>query len=189
MYEKYGVELVATTDTGLPNFTRVSDGSDIPKAWLSHNGIQYLCLDHDKGIAVGLQNRNDKNWNQVPTNIASRAKVYWASHRAMPVGGVVKMWAPADLTEQEHDYVAVLKKLSRATCALEGYTDAINVSHPTWTVSQLKTFMAANPDPSSAMQALPHSVARQLVYTPSAWLQRECTNLAFITWNSSNYKG
>lgn len=185
MYERYGIQIASTGDTDLPKFTTL-EGEEIPKAWLGYNGIQYMAIDHEKGVVVGTHNMLDRDRNQLPRNI-SNCSVYWASYLAMPIGGTLRYWKPAELTEQEHDYVAILKKLAKAMCALEGITYA-NGNTPMWTASQLRQFMATNPDPSAAMQALPVQVARQMIYAPTSWLERDKKVVRYLTWQGSNYQ-
>lgn len=184
MYEKYGIQIACTNDTGLPSFTTMK-GEEVPKSWLHYRGTQYLVIDHDKGVALGTGNWSEFDRLQLPLNLSGHARVYWASHRAMPVGGRLRYWKPAELTEQEHDYVAILKKLAKALCALEGDMSGNVSSIPVWSTSQLRQFMTANPDPSSAMQQLPAAVARQMVYVPTNWLERDEVTAQYLTWYGS----
>jgi len=182
MYERYGIQIVASTDTEMPRLIVNIKGEEreIPKAWVSHKGIQYFALDHTKKLAVGIGRLTEQDLNQLPRNMHN-AKIFWASHRAKPVGGPVRFWQPADLTEQEHDYVAVLKKMAKAMCALEGYGYS-RVQGAACTPKWLREFMAKNPDPTQAMQTLSHDVARAMVYSPTQWLDRDEIAVKYATF-------
>jgi hypothetical protein len=97
MYEKYGIQLVSTTDGDLPPlYLSKEDEKPIPKAWVQQGGQQHLAVDHERGVAVaigrnhyyGRGGRKDVWSTTVPDNLRSPALVYWAGDKRLPIASM-----------------------------------------------------------------------------------------------------
>jgi len=90
LYDKYGVQLVTTTDSDLPPLYLSRDHEKpIPKAWVQQGGQQHLAVDHEQGVAVavgygGYHATMSNEWQvAVPDNLRS-AFVYWSGPERLP---------------------------------------------------------------------------------------------------------
>ena len=88
IYDKYGIQLVTTTDSDVPPlYLNRDDEKPIPKAWVQQGGHQHLAVDWEQRVAVAIGYRYTKSreWSDtVPENI-SDAYVYWAGPTRLPV--------------------------------------------------------------------------------------------------------
>jgi len=97
MYEKYGIQLVATTDSNCPDLYLDKECTELcKKAWVTQHGMQELAVDHEQKVAVTLQGRryHDKNRPELGRHVHS-ALAYWAGaeRRPMPMG-MIKVQTP-----------------------------------------------------------------------------------------------
>lgn len=91
MYERYGIQLVSTTDHNVPKlYLNKDDEKPMPKAWVQQGGQQLLAVDWERGVAVAIGHggyRHDEysDWKKiVPDNLRS-AYVYWTGDKRLPV--------------------------------------------------------------------------------------------------------
>ena len=96
MYDKYGIQIVATTDSDCPQLYFDKECTEpVKKAWITHHGMQELAIDHEQKVAVALQGRrNGANNTKLGSHVHS-ALAYWAGAERRPIPlGLIKVQTP-----------------------------------------------------------------------------------------------
>ncbi len=96
MYDKYGIQLVATTATDCPQLYFDKECTEpVKKAWLTHHGLQELAVDHEQKVAVAFgYRRHDERNSHLGRHVHS-ALAYWAGAKRLPVAlGKIKVQTP-----------------------------------------------------------------------------------------------
>lgn len=96
MYDKYGIQLVSTTDMDCPQLYFDKECTEVvKKAWLTHHGMQELAIDHEQKVAVGFGHRTVGERNSHLGKHVHSALVYWAGAKRLPVAlGKIKVQKP-----------------------------------------------------------------------------------------------
>lgn len=125
MYLDHSVHIVATTDVDCPPLY-LPDGTRAIPAWLNRDGLQYLCIDRDLGVAVrllGSRWTRDKHIEQdlkVPSYLRCRFSVYWSGEGSKPIGAPITVAPPKKLTSDEKAHLQSLKDQCNAWHAMMG---------------------------------------------------------------------
>lgn len=94
MYDKYGIQIVASTDTECPPLYIDKECTEpCPKAWLTQGGYTPLAIDYEQKVAFQLQTptRSGQTRNQglhIQNHLGSHvrdARGYWAGHGRLPI--------------------------------------------------------------------------------------------------------
>jgi hypothetical protein len=97
MYDKYGIQLVATTDTNCPDLYLDKECTELcKKAWVTQHGMQELAIDWEQKVAIALQGRryDETGRTELGTHVHS-ALAYWAGAERRPVPmGLIKVQTP-----------------------------------------------------------------------------------------------
>ena len=96
MYDKYGIQLVATTDTNCPDLYLDKECTEpCKKAWVTQHGMQELAVDWEQKVVIALQGRQHGAKNtKLGTHVHS-ALAYWAGAERRPVPmGLIKVQTP-----------------------------------------------------------------------------------------------
>ena len=91
MYDKYGIQLVATTDSDCPQLYLDKECTEpVKKAWITHHGMQELAIDWEQKVAVGFGHRRHDELNTHLGTHCHSALVYWsgAKRRPIPLGSI-----------------------------------------------------------------------------------------------------
>jgi hypothetical protein len=96
MYDKYGIQLVATTDSDCPQLYLDKECTEpVKKAWITHHGMQEIAIDWEQKVAVGFGYRRN---NELNTHLGSHvhsALVYWSGAKRRPIAlGTIKIQTP-----------------------------------------------------------------------------------------------
>ena len=90
-YEKYGIQLVATTDGACPTlYFDEKLEKPVPTAWFNQSGLQHLAVDMERGVAVKLSsscyryNKKDPTFQFLGSHV-SGAVALWTGPERMPV--------------------------------------------------------------------------------------------------------
>ena len=112
LFKSRNVQIVSTTDHDCPPLTTpVEPGKALPRAWLSDGGQQILAIDHEFGVAVGIQHSFSRAVDgavanllltedlryRVPAWLSSanlRFTVYWGGPGMPPAGAPVSVSRP-----------------------------------------------------------------------------------------------
>ena len=89
-YEKYGIQLVTTTDAACPTlYFDEKLEKPVPMAWFNQSGMQHLAVDLERGVAVKLSScryRNTKDPSRQFLGDHTRGAVaLWTGPERMPV--------------------------------------------------------------------------------------------------------
>lgn len=96
MYDKYGIQLVATTDTDCPQLYLDKECTKlVKKAWVTHHGMQELAIDHEQKVAVAYSYRRyDERSSHLGKHVHS-ALAYWSGAKRLPIAlGKIKVQTP-----------------------------------------------------------------------------------------------
>ena len=96
MYKKYGIQLVATTDSNCPDLYLDKECTEpCKKAWVTQHGMQELAIDWEQKVAVALGRRHyEEVSSHLGTHVDS-ATAYWAGAERMPIPlGKIKVQTP-----------------------------------------------------------------------------------------------
>lgn len=89
MYERFGVQLVSTTETECPRLYFDKECTEpVTKAWLTQGGQQELAIDHEQKCAVGIRYRQWGTKYKIPDCLGKHvqeAGAYWGGANRMPV--------------------------------------------------------------------------------------------------------
>ena len=96
MYDKYGIQLVATTDSNCPDLYLDKECTEpCKKAWVTQHGMQELAIDWEQKVAVALGGRRHGEHRTELGNHVQSALAYWAGAERRPVPmGVIKVQTP-----------------------------------------------------------------------------------------------
>jgi len=99
-YDRYGIQLVATSDDDCPMLytsPECGNGDHVPKAWLNHRGQQPLAIDWEQGVAVSLDvlGRDRENRTRLTGFHTKGAHALWTGPHRLPVPfGKIKVNQP-----------------------------------------------------------------------------------------------
>ena len=94
MYDKYGIQIVASTDTECPPLYIDKECTEpCPKAWLTQGGYTPLAIDYEQKVAFQLQTpmrsgQTRKQGLHIQNHLGSHvrdARGYWAGHGRLPI--------------------------------------------------------------------------------------------------------
>ena len=94
MYDKYGIQIVASTDTECPPLYIDKECTEpCPKAWLTQGGYTPLAIDYEQKVAFQLHpptrsGETAKQGLQIQNHLGSHvrdARGYWAGHGRLPI--------------------------------------------------------------------------------------------------------
>ena len=102
MYNKYGIQLVATTDSKCPQLYLDKECTEYcKKAWITHHGMQELAIDWEQKVAVLLSGRYDVGIPREDTlspylgSHCHSALAYWSGSERLPIPlGQIKVQTP-----------------------------------------------------------------------------------------------
>ena len=104
MYDKYGIQIVASTDTECPPLYIDKECTEpCPKAWLTQGGYTPLAIDYERKVAFQLHpptrsGETAKQGLQIQNHLGSHvrdARGYWAGHGRLPItNGKTKLQKP-----------------------------------------------------------------------------------------------
>ncbi len=96
MYDKYGIQIVATTDSDCPQFYFDKECTEpVKKAWITYHGMQELAVDHEQKVAMGFAYRGRDERNSHLGRHVHSALVYWAGAERRPIAlGNIKIQTP-----------------------------------------------------------------------------------------------
>ncbi|MDB4338408.1 hypothetical protein OAA02_00345 [bacterium] len=104
MYDKYGIQIVASTDTECPPLYIDKECTEpCPKAWLTQGGYTPLAIDYEQKVAFQLQTptrsgQTRKQGLHIQNHLGSHvrdARGYWAGHGRLPItNGKTKLQKP-----------------------------------------------------------------------------------------------
>ena len=104
MYNKYGIQIVASTDTECPPLYIDKECTEpCPKAWLTQGGYTPLAIDYERKVAFQLHpptrsGETAKQGLQIQNHLGSHvrdARGYWAAHGRLPItNGKTKLQKP-----------------------------------------------------------------------------------------------
>ena len=103
MYKRYGIQLVATTDSNCPQLYLDKECTEYcKKAWVTHHGMQELAIDWEQKVAVALQGRPYDSTNPSRERLSPHlgthchsALAYWSGSERMPIPlGKIKVQTP-----------------------------------------------------------------------------------------------
>lgn len=124
-YLSGAVQIVSTTDNDCPTLY-LPDGTRIPSAWLARNGMQYLCVDRDLGVAVRLLRHRqyppkltDQDY-RVPAYLRRSFSVYWSGEGSKPIAAPIVVAPPKKLTADEKAHLQALKDQCNLWHAMSG---------------------------------------------------------------------
>jgi hypothetical protein len=123
MYKKYGIQLVATTDSNCPDLYLDKECTEpCKKAWVTQHGMQELAIDWEQKVAVtfGYRRRSELNSN-LGSHVHS-ALSYWAGAERLPIPlGEIKVQTPNP--EYKKKVQPVLNQVRVAVTALDKMQD------------------------------------------------------------------
>jgi hypothetical protein len=115
-----GIKFIASGDKYRPSLY-TEDGTLVPDAQLGYDGIQYMLIDTDWGVVVGLHGWNYRdNRVTIPTNLRGNASVYYPAMDAPPQGAAISVYRPFKLVPEIAEKMRTLQVLAKARVALEG---------------------------------------------------------------------
>lgn len=91
-YKELNVRIVSTADDDCPAlYNRPSDAERIPKSWLTYSGQQFLLIDYDHLVAVGLSLLSNKRQSLLDEEFPERfrngyVRAYYAGPKSPPTG-------------------------------------------------------------------------------------------------------
>ena len=96
MYDKYGIQIVATTDSDCPQLYFDKECTEpVKKAWITHHGMQELAIDHEQKVAMGFGWRRSNELNSHLGSHVHSALVYWSGAKRRPIAlGKIKVQTP-----------------------------------------------------------------------------------------------
>ena len=105
MYDKYGIQVVASTDKNCPPLFLDKECTEpCPKAWLTQNGFTPLAIDHEQKVAFQLHHpsylskQTNRSVSTKPSHLGSHvgsALAYWSGAGRMPIAnGKTKIKRP-----------------------------------------------------------------------------------------------
>jgi hypothetical protein len=96
MYDKYGIQIVATTDSDCPQLYFDKECTEpVKKAWITHHGMQELAIDHEQKVAMGFGWRRHDELNSHLGKHVHSALVYWSGAKRRPIAlGKIKVQTP-----------------------------------------------------------------------------------------------
>lgn len=133
---KYGyrnVQITMTTDPDCPALSTPA-GEEVPKAWLNQKGGQYLMIDWDFKIAVGLRQCSpysrvryhaptadaDPDTRWLPTWLIGQFACYWPGMDRRPIGASIELSRPMDITTEQRRMLLELRDQIRTWIELRG---------------------------------------------------------------------
>lgn len=95
-YDKYGIQIVATTDKECPRLYLDKECTKlVKKAWVTHHGMQELAIDHEQNVAVVLKGRQYLAKPVYLGKHVHHASAYWSGAGRLPVPlGTIKVQTP-----------------------------------------------------------------------------------------------
>jgi hypothetical protein len=130
---EFGIEIVATGDDDCPDLYREPTGGEpLPKAWLNQRGMQYLAVDHERGVAVQLATGSYRHSRYsgganyslrdvdhfAPHYLTGRFAAYWAGPGRMPIGDPITVSEPYRATKEQKQHLQNLKAQADTWAAL-----------------------------------------------------------------------
>jgi hypothetical protein len=104
MYDKYGIQIVASTDTECPPLYIDKECTEpCPKAWLTQGGYTPIAIDYEQKVAFQLHpptrsGQTPKQGLRIQNHLGSHvrdARGYWAGHGRLPItNGKTKLQKP-----------------------------------------------------------------------------------------------
>ena len=96
MYDKYGIQLVATTDKDCPQLYLDKECTEpCKKAWVTQHGMQELAIDWEQKVVIALQGRQHGAKNTKLGSHTHSATAYWAGAERRPIPlGLIKIQTP-----------------------------------------------------------------------------------------------
>jgi hypothetical protein len=122
-YNSVGVQIVATSDDKCPTLL-LPDGTPVKKAWLNRKGMQYLAIDLDLKVAVGLQAvsygriKSTAANLKAPAHLQGKFSAYWSGPERMPVGQPVLVAPPLERTPEQKAHIDSILAQCDAWCAM-----------------------------------------------------------------------
>ena len=189
---KMGVSIVATRDSHMPTKLLTVSGEKVPQAWLDYKGMQYFAQDLTLGVMVRIGNRTVAEELQIPAN-KRRGSVYWPAYDCKPVGGAVQVYRPVSLTANEKLYMAEMKKMANALCALNDIRYAPSTPS-TLGVANMRSIISSGQLPADVVgswDVKPDRInratgniefVRTLSFKSGDFLERSAESHAYLTW-------
>ena len=96
MYDKYGIQLVATTDSDCPQLYLDKECTEpVKKAWITQHGMQELAIDWEQKVALGFGYRGRHERNSHLGSHVHEALAYWSGAKRRPIAlGNIKIQTP-----------------------------------------------------------------------------------------------
>ena len=86
MYEKFGIQLVTTSDSKCPDLYLDKECTELcKKAWLNWKGQQHLAIDHEQKVAIRLGSNWRKNLHPSLGEHVKQATAYWGGAKRRPI--------------------------------------------------------------------------------------------------------
>jgi hypothetical protein len=157
-YNKYGIQLVTTTDAACPTLyfdERLE--KPVPMAWFNQSGMQQLAVDLERGVAVKLSSRRYRNTKdpslQFLGDHTSGAVALWTGPERMPVPlSTISVSEPdKDVRKELRTLLADTRKAVVAAARLRNLSKIwgddkwpANPDWVDWTVEQLCAYVCAD---------------------------------------------
>jgi hypothetical protein len=153
MYDRYGIQLVTTSDKECPQLYSHPDAeTPLKKAWITQGGQQMLAIDHTNKHVVRLREgwRNAHNMMHLPANIATFARAYWAKPEEKPL-------------PLNHITVSIPDKVIKNSLSkkLEDVTAVITAMYRMQTDAQKRFYYQS--EPMQALHAWDHMTVEEIV--------------------------
>ena len=178
MYDKFGIQLVTTSDRNCPTLYFDEECTEpVKKAWLTWKGQQQLAIDHEQKVAVKLSGGWRHKAHDVLGTHVEQATAYWAGaeRRPRPLG-LIKIHTPDD--EYRKKVQPVLNQVRVAVTAIyrmseqkHWWSSSVYEAEKKWQDSSVEDIVAEICGNDSAMRG---------VATKGFKLPRKCEDIDFL---------
>lgn len=83
-YDRYGIQVVATSDSDCPALYTSKDAEEpVKPAWLNQNGHQYIAVDREQGVAIRLKRHwgREVSHKHLPRHLEQSSGLWTGPHR------------------------------------------------------------------------------------------------------------